>query len=182
MPSLLKNDQCLTRFDERCELPEFYLKYVDEIIGRIEENCRDEFRVIWEANTVENAGETMKKIDASKLLSKDITVLTDHIAAAELSDELVREVLPQALPTLIVERLGLDAILERLPPAYVKATIAYYLASKYVYQYGVRSNAFAFHTFMQKFKGNLVYDGRQEAQDISALPTSPRISNRVPLL
>jgi len=177
-----EHDQCLTRFDERCELPEFYLKYVDEIIGRIEENCRDEFRVIWEANTVENAGETMKKIDASKLLSKDITVLTDHIAAAELSDELVREVLPQALPTLIVERLGLDVILERLPPAYVKATIAYYLASKYVYQYGVRSNAFAFHTFMQKFKGNLVYDGRQEAQDISALPTSPRISNRVPLL
>lgn len=132
-------------------LPDFYLKYVDEIIQRIEENCRDEFGVIWAANT--SAKETpMRKIEASKRLSQEITTLQDHIAAADLSDDLLREVLKQALPELLIERCGLEALLERLPQAYVKATAAYWIASKYVYEHGVvGSNSFAFHAFMCRF-------------------------------
>jgi len=132
-------------------LPDFYLKYVDEIIQRIEENCRDEFNVIWAANT--SAKESpMRKIEASKRLSQEITTLQDHIAAADLNDELLREVLKQALPEMLVEHCGLETLLERLPQAYVKATAAYWIASKYVYEHGVvGSNSFAFHAFMCRF-------------------------------
>lgn len=147
--------------------PEFYSQYVEEIIRRIEENCTDEFKVIWEAT--QDSGEPdqphvqrgsampgdkvrLLKIDASRKLSQEITLLQDHIAEAELTDELIHAVLPLALPKLLVDHCGMDRLLARLPPAYVKATVAYWLASKYVYEHGVlRSSSFAFHSFMERF-------------------------------
>merc|ERR1712032_1304799 len=148
------HDQLLTAADDDSNLPEFYLKYVDEIIRRIEENCRDEFNVIWQAS---QAGQ--KKMDASKALSKEITSLQDHIAEADLGGDLIREVLGHAIPQLLVEKCGIDALIERLPSAYVKATAAFWLASKYVYEHGVQgSNSFAFHRFMLKFSSAAVVD------------------------
>jgi len=138
------------------ELPEFYRKYVEEIIGRIEENCRDEFRGIWEANTAKPTQgqdtEIFSKLDASKRLSMEITKLQDHIAIAELPEDFVRKVLPLAIPKLLVDHCGIEGILSRLPRAYIKATVAFWLASKYVYESGiVGSNSFAFHLFMKRF-------------------------------
>lgn len=145
------HDLLLTASEDESDLPEFYKKYVEEIIRRIEENCRDEFNVIWAACS-NTKGEKMMMIDSSKKLSQDINSLQDHIAKAELNDELLREVLKNALPEMLVKRNGLDALLQRLPPAYVKATAANWLASKYVYEHGVTANnSFAFHKFMQRF-------------------------------
>jgi len=128
------------------------MKYVEEIIRRIEQNCRDEFSVIWAASSNTN-GEKMLMIDASKKLSQDINALQDQIADSMLDDEVLREVLKTALPGMLVKRNGLDALLQRLPPAYVKAVAANWLASKYVYEHGVtESNFFAFHKFMQRFE------------------------------
>jgi len=142
---------------EGAELPEFYKKYVELIIARIEENCKGEFKSIWEANTAKpkpgtNACEAMSKLEASRRLSMEITRLQDHIAIADLPDALVRKVLPLAVPKILVEHCGVDGIIERVPKAYVKATIAFWLASKYVYENGIiGSNSFAFHMFMRRF-------------------------------
>lgn len=145
------HDRFLTGESGGAPLPDFYLKYVDEIIRRIEENCSDEFRCIWAATTGSNES-SMRKVEASKRVSQEINNLQDHIAAADLSDDLLHAVLRRALPEMLVERCGLDELLERLPPAYIKATAAYWIASKYVYEHGiVGSNAFAFHAFMCRF-------------------------------
>merc|ERR1711988_1326599 len=94
----------------------------------------------------------MQKIDASKKLSQEINSLQDVIAADFLEEELLREVLKHALPDLIVKHNGLDTLMKRLPEAYIKATCANYLASKYVYEHGIVSpNSFNFHKFMQRF-------------------------------
>jgi len=149
-----KDHDCLmTGQGGNSPLPDFYLKYVDEILRRIEENCCDEFKVIWTAN---NSGkEPMRKIEASKRLSQEIGTLTDHIAAADLSEEFLREVLNQALPEMLVERCGLEQLMDQLPKAYAKAIAAYWIASKFVYKHGVsESNAFAFHSFMGKFSAD----------------------------
>jgi len=145
------HDRFLTGESGGAPLPDFYLKYVDEIIRRIEENCSDEFRCIWASTTGSNES-SMRKVEASKRVSQEINNLQDHIAAADLSDDLLHAVLRRALPEMLVERCGLDELLERLPPAYIKATAAYWIASKYVYEHGiVGSNAFAFHAFMCRF-------------------------------
>jgi glutamate dehydrogenase len=151
------HDRLLTRSEESAELPEFYLQYVDEIIKRIEDNCRDEFRCIWQATS--QSEERRSKVEVSKVLSNEITNLTDHIASAEMSPELVSEVLSQAIPGLIIDRLGVDAVVENVPSAYLKATVAYWLASKYVYETGINNlNGFAFHKFMLRFSGSMVCD------------------------
>lgn len=145
-----EHDRLLTAAGDEADLPEFYSEYVKAIIERIEDNCKSEFQVIWDASKV-GGPSAMKKIDASKKLSQEITQLQDHIAAAELDDELVKEVLAQAIPDLLVKHCGINVLYDRLPPAYVKATIAFWLASKYVYEHGVAgSNSFAFHRFMQR--------------------------------
>jgi glutamate dehydrogenase len=158
------HDRHLSVLSEDAPVPAMYSKYVEEIIHRIEENCRDEFHVIWNATQSEDLSQSlpqvvrkrMLKIDASRQLSQEITVLKDHIAAAELPENVVRKVLAQAVPSLIVDHCSLDGLLERLPSAYVKATVAFWLASKYVYKHGVQntvqnSTSFNFHEFMERF-------------------------------
>jgi glutamate dehydrogenase len=145
------HDRLLTAASDSADLPDFYMKYVESIIIQIEKNCCCEFKVIWDA-CQSNKGEPMHKIDASKKLSAEINSLQDVIAADVLEDELLREVLKHALPDLIVKHNGLDTLMKRLPEAYIKATCANYLASKYVYEHGIVSpNSFNFHKFMERF-------------------------------
>jgi len=172
------HDRLMTRGADQAELPEFYLKYVDAIIQRIEDNCRDEFRCIWQATS--GGGEEKSKVEVSKLLSKEITTLTDHIANAQMDAELVSEILCQAIPGLILDTLGMEELKENVPEAYLKATVAYWLASKYVYETGMKTlNAFAFHQFMQRFKGHLVPGSNGPSPPSSPSPLSPRRPTQV---
>jgi len=145
------HDRLLTAPSNDDDLPEFYMRYVESIILQIEKNCCCEFKVIWDASQ-NSKGEKMLKIDASKKLSQEINSLQDVIARDTLDNALLRGVLKHALPDLIVKHQGLDTLMERLPEPYIKATCANYLASKYVYEYGiVTSNSFNFHRFMERF-------------------------------
>jgi glutamate dehydrogenase len=160
----------LTRSDEGSELPNFYLQYVDAILQRIEDNCKDEFGVIWRAT--QDASKPMSKAEASVRVSKEIGALTDALSRAELSEELQAEVLKLAIPELLVEKFGVASLREHIPPAYAQATVAYYLASKYIYENGITgNNAFAFHLFMQRFSGDLAE--HESPPDSPARPDSP---------
>merc|ERR1711988_1549998 len=59
------HDRLLTGEGGDAPLPDFYLKYVDEICRRIEENCTNEFGCIWTATTTNKDG-SVRKIEASK--------------------------------------------------------------------------------------------------------------------
>lgn len=147
-------DQLLTAKVDAAEPPAFYREYVECILERIEENCRDEFHVIWEANQNVEGDSKMLKSDASRRLSLEITSLQDHIAAAELDEGFIRQVLPLAIPPPILRHCGLEGVLARVPRPYVKAIVAYWLASKYIYKHGLAgANAFAFHEFMRSSGG-----------------------------
>ncbi len=47
--------------------------------------------------------------------------------------------------------VGLDTLLKRIPETYVKAIFGSYLASRFVYKYGVESSQFAFFEFIQVY-------------------------------
>jgi glutamate dehydrogenase len=58
--------------------------------------------------------------------------------------------LKRAFPKLLLEKLGLETLLERVPESYVKAIFGAYLASQFVYKYGPHPDNFAFFEFMRE--------------------------------
>ena len=101
--------------------PPFYKAYVQQVQAVIRENARLEFEAIWRES--EATGEA-KSILSDKL-SLEITKLQEEVQETELwDDEKLRvSVLSDALPGLLLERVGMDLILKRVcrmltPPAH----------------------------------------------------------------
>lgn len=129
-------------------VPEFYQAYVQEVQQTIERNASIEFEALW------------REHQKSKL---PISVLSDELSTAivQLSNQLVettlwdnaqlrQAVLARAFPKLLLEKVGLDTLLQRVPESYVKAIFGAYLASQFVYKYGAQPDHFAFFDFMRK--------------------------------
>jgi len=57
----------------------------------------------------------------------------------------------EALPKPLLEKLGLEIILKRFPDNYLAAIFSCYLASNYVYKFGLDASEFDFFEFMQKY-------------------------------
>jgi glutamate dehydrogenase len=63
-----------------------------------------------------------------------------------------RKVLAKAFPKRLQELVGLDELINRLPEPYQQAVFGYYIASRYVYKYGLSGREFAFFEFMSNFE------------------------------
>jgi glutamate dehydrogenase len=59
-------------------------------------------------------------------------------------------VLNEALPDKLIERIGLETIVGRVPENYHQDIFGYYLASQFVYEYGSNPTQFTFFDFMSK--------------------------------
>lgn len=122
--------------------PPFYEEYVREIQDIIRRNARLEFEAIWREHS--ESGEPRSTV--SDKLSVAITKMDEELQASELwDDEAFRtDVLRDALPRPLLEKIGLELILKRVPDNYLRAIFGSYLASRFVYQYGVSGSPFAF--------------------------------------
>jgi glutamate dehydrogenase len=147
-------------------VPEFYNAYVRQVQKTIQNNARLEFEAIWR----EHAATGQPRSILSDTLSNAITKLDEELQNTELWNqvELRQSVLSEALPNLLLEQIGLDRIMERVsrgttvwtrdlltmllqvPENYLRAIFGSYLASRFVYQYGVSASQFAFFDFMSK--------------------------------
>ena len=58
--------------------------------------------------------------------------------------------LRDALPKLLLDKIGLDSIIDRVPDNYLRAIFGSYLASRFVYEFGSAPSQFAFFDFMSK--------------------------------
>lgn len=92
--------------------PEFYTKYVKEVQGKIKENARLEFEAIWR----EHQQTGLPRSVLSDRLSVAITKLDEELQNTDLwnKEDLRRSVLEDALPRLLLDKIGLDLILERV--------------------------------------------------------------------
>eukprot|EP00928_Gymnodinium_smaydae_P093717 TRINITY_DN7801_c0_g2_i1.p1 TRINITY_DN7801_c0_g2~~TRINITY_DN7801_c0_g2_i1.p1 ORF type:complete len:1171 (-),score=228.98 TRINITY_DN7801_c0_g2_i1:404-3916(-) len=157
--------------DRASEPPEFYAEYVKQILDTIVDNARQEFKAIWKCNQM--AGGT-SKVEATKRLSLKINQMSDSIQAnfvASMSeqekDQLTRRVLAQAVPPLMVERLGIDGILSSVPQNYIGAIVGCWLASRFVYQHGIEASEVSFFFFLR----NIL------ASESPAAPTASPLTN-----
>ena len=54
----------------------------------------------------------------------------------------------EAFPKLLVDTVGLDVLLERIPEKYSRAIFGSYLASRFLYKMGPKPSSMAFFEFM----------------------------------
>jgi glutamate dehydrogenase len=129
-------------------VPEFYQAYVRQVQATIRENARLEFETLWREG--EATGESRSIL--SDRLSIAITRMDEELQATELWDnvELRRSVLNDALPKLLLDKIGLDSILERVPDAYLRAIFGSFLASRFIYSMGISASPVSFFAFMNK--------------------------------
>jgi glutamate dehydrogenase len=123
-------------------MPAFYTEYVAEIQEIIRRNARLEFEAIWREH--QETGEARSVL--SDKLSLAITSMDEELQASELWDdeEFRVGVLRDALPRLLLQKVGLHTLLHRVPDNYLRAIFGSYLASRFVYQYGTSGSPFAF--------------------------------------
>lgn len=131
--------------------PRFRKQYVKEVIGIIRENARREFRVLWDEHN--RSGRPLSLI--SDLLSDRINRLTDEIYLSRLYEEnpeLRRKVIRSYCPKILVEKIGMDKLLKRIPENYLKAIFASALASTCVYEKGVEAAELDFFQFVKQLR------------------------------
>jgi len=132
--------------------PEFYEKYAQQILNFVIENAKLEFRAIWSANQRDG----VPKVEATGKLSAKINQITDSIQTTLKSmketerEQLVRRVLKESLPPLMLEHVGIDGVLKRVPPNYVGAMVASWIGSRFVYEEGINASEVGFFLFMRK--------------------------------
>jgi len=134
--------------DARGQAPQFYQDYVKSVQAKIQENALLEFEAIWREH--EQTG--LPRSVLSDNLSNAITTLDEELQHSDLwkNEKIRRSVLQDALPNLLLEKIGLDTIIQRVPDSYLRAIFGSYLASRFVYQFGSQPSQFAFYDFMAK--------------------------------
>ncbi|KAI9701823.1 MAG: NAD-dependent glutamate dehydrogenase [Candelina mexicana] len=129
-------------------IPQFYASYVAEVQDTIRKNAALEFEAIWR----EHQQTGLARSILSDKLSIAITKLDEELQNTELWEniDLRRSVLMDALPALLLNKIGLDTIMQRVPENYLRAIFGSYLASRFVYEFGSSPSQFAFFDFMSK--------------------------------
>ncbi|KAK7966512.1 NAD-specific glutamate dehydrogenase [Apiospora aurea] len=132
----------------RGEAPEFYKAYVKSVQETICNNAHLEFEAIWREHEQTGVARSI----LSDKLSEAITKLDEELQMSDLweNEKIRRSVLADALPKLLLDQIGLDTIIERVPNAYLRAIFGSYLASRFVYEFGASPSQFAFYDFMAK--------------------------------
>lgn len=109
----------------------FYSAYVRDIQSKITENAAAEFACIWKAHT---RGLFDTRTQTSDALSTTLNNLQAELEASDLfEDRPSREgVLRRAIPQTLVSKVGLEALVKRLPEAYQRALFSSWVASHFV--------------------------------------------------
>jgi glutamate dehydrogenase len=131
------------------DVPAFRQKYIEEIIEVIKENASLEFEIIWQ----ENLKKRIARPVLSDLISNKINQMKDAIASSDLSQNkaLFRKVIECCAPPSLIEQIGFDKVINRVPETYLKAVFASRLGSRYVYKYGLEANEISFYDFLKEF-------------------------------
>jgi len=128
---------------------DFRKKYVKAILAYVRDAAAKEFEVIWK----ENQAKGIPRAVLTDLISEKINTLKDSIAASELFSDraLVKTVIAGGVPAVLVEKIGIDKLLERVPESYLKALFAARIANAFVYRFGLDATEIAFYEFLQSF-------------------------------
>ncbi|KAJ8591101.1 NADH-dependent glutamate dehydrogenase [Rhizopogon salebrosus TDB-379] len=126
---------------------DFYKNYVKDIQAKICENAAAEFHCIWQEHSRLQGAKHRTQI--SDELSSTLNDLQAKLEHSDLFDDIPsrRGAMRRAIPKTLVDQVGLDTILERLPETYQRALFSSWVASHFIYKYGVNSSTIDFFYF-----------------------------------
>jgi len=129
--------------------PEFRRQYINDVLDRIRNNARMEFEVLWNENR-------RSKTPLSTLtdrLSDRINTISDSIRNSEFCNDsrTCRTVIENHCPPSLIKIVGIETILKRVPANYLQAIVSAWLASHFIYKYGLDADEVDFHTFLEQF-------------------------------
>jgi glutamate dehydrogenase len=135
---------CVTNGDT----PEFRTRYIHDVLGRIRDRARMEFEVLWREN--KTSGTPLSIL--SDRLSDRINMVSDSIRNSEMwkDPKTLKTVIGNHCPPSLVKMVGLETILQRVPLNYMQAIVSAWLASHFIYEYGLDADEIDFHTFLAK--------------------------------
>ena len=110
----------------------FYQSYVKDIQAKVQENAAAEFHCIWKEHARLQGTKTRTAI--SDELSLTLYNLQAELEGSDLFDDVPSRhgVMSRAIPKTLVDQVGLETLLKRLPEAYQKALFSSWVASHFV--------------------------------------------------
>lgn len=111
---------------------DFYQNYVKDIQAKISENAAAEFHCIWREHARLQGAKPRTQI--SDELSIKLNDLQAELEHSDLFDDVPsrKGVMRRAIPKPLVDQVGLDTLLERLPETYQRALFSSWVASHFV--------------------------------------------------
>lgn len=129
----LSNDEYLELMVFKDGKPsDFYKSYVRDIQEKITENAAAEFQCIWREYT--RLGGSKPRTVISDELSSTLNNLQAELEASDLFDDVPsrKGVMKRAIPKTLVNKIGLETLLKRLPEPYQRALFSSWVASHFV--------------------------------------------------
>jgi len=111
---------------------EFYKNYVKDIQEKISENAAAESHCLWKEHARLSGSKPRTVI--SDELSSTLNNLQAELENSDLFDDVPsrKGVIRKAIPKTLVEKVGLDELLKRLPEPYQRAVFSSWVASRFV--------------------------------------------------
>ncbi len=116
-------------------IPRFRENYINEVMATIAHRADQEFKLLWDTHQERNIPISL----LSETVSQKINEITKAIESSTLFEvEAVRRsAFRQHVPSVLLELIGMDAILERVPASYQRAIFARSIASGFIYRFGI---------------------------------------------
>ena len=88
-------------------------------------------------------------------VSRRINDLTDAVAGSDLpdSDGIRRKIVAAYTPECLLELVGVDGMIERLPDNYLRSIVATKIATSFVYDCGLDADEVVFFNYVSGLKG-----------------------------
>ncbi|MGD9250334.1 MAG: hypothetical protein PVG19_03885, partial [Desulfobacterales bacterium] len=130
-------------------IPEFMRLYVDEVIANINANARTEFEILWS----ENATKGLPFTHLTNMVSRKINDITDAIFNSDLPSDraLKAKVIEEYTPQPLLDLIGVENVLKRVPDNYLNAIVATKIATSFVYAHGLDGNEIDFFNYLKKY-------------------------------
>ncbi|KAF8347207.1 NAD-specific glutamate dehydrogenase [Amanita rubescens] len=128
---------------------EFYQTYVKEIQARITDNATAEFHCIWKEYA------RLQGAKPRSIISDELSLKLSSLQAELENSDLFADEVPKkkaiscAVPAVLLEKVGLDVLVERLPIIYQRALFSSWIASQFIYKCGVNASSVDFVHFVR---------------------------------
>ncbi len=130
-------------------IPWFRGRFIDEVIAAIRHKADQEFGLLWKAHSASGA----PLAELSEAVSRRINEITESIERSNLYEQeaVRRNALRMHTPAVLVEKIGLEALMKRLPESYQRAILARTIASAFVYECGLDAGFEDYRQFVEGF-------------------------------